>query len=91
MVIASYLNTEPQNKIDMTIILRFILHKAVTPPCYILCLDHDEWRTFLFATPKVRLRMALTKLNKTYLIGATREMVWIPYEGQNIIKITDEI
>ena len=78
------------NKIDMTIIVRSILHKAVTPPCFILCLDHDEWRKFLFSTPQERKRMALTKLNKTYLLGATREMVWIPYEGQNKIKIIGE-
>ena len=73
----------------MTIIVRCILHKPVTPPCYILCLDHDEWRTFLFATPQERMRMVLTKLKRTYLLGATREMVWIPYESQNKI-ITKE-
>lgn len=78
------------NKIDMTIIVRCILHKAATPPCFILCLDHDEWRKFLFSTQQERKRMALTKLNKTYLLGATREMVWIPYEGQNKIKIIGE-
>ena len=44
----------------------------------------------MFATPQERKRMALTKLNKTYLLGATREMVWIPYEGQNKIKIIGE-
>ena len=91
MVLVLYPIIETYNKIDMTIIVRCILHKAATPPCYILCLGHDEWRTFLFATPQARMEMALTKLNKTYLLGATREMVWIPYEGQNIIKIIDEI
>ena len=44
----------------------------------------------MFATPQELKRMALTKLNKTYLLGATREMVWIPYEGQNKFKIIGE-
>lgn len=74
----------------MTIIVRCVFHKPVTPTCDILCLNYDEWREFLFASPQERMRMALTKLHKTYLLGATKEMVWIPYDGQNIIQIKSE-
>lgn len=75
----------------MTIIVRCIFHKAVTPTCDILCLDKEEWRTFLYADPKDRMQMALKKLNKVYLLGAVREMVWIPYDFQDIIKNANEI
>ena len=79
-----------ENSMVVTIIVRCIMHKAVNPPCFILCLGHDEWRTFLFASPEERKRMALTKLGKGYLLGPTRELVWIPYDWQNVIKIVGE-
>ena len=74
----------------MTIIVRCIFHKAVTPTCDILCLGKEEWRTFLAAEPKQRMRIALSKLNKTYLLGAVKEMVWIPYDFQDVIIIAKE-
>ena len=74
----------------MTIIVRCIFHKAATPTCDILCLGKEDWRTFLHADPKQRMQMALTKLNKTHLLGAVREMVWIPYDYQDKIKIVNE-
>lgn len=38
------------NEIAMTIIVRCLLHKVVTPPCFILCLDHDECALFVCHT-----------------------------------------
>ena len=75
----------------MTTIVRCIFHKAVTPSCDILCLDKEEWKTFLNADPKERMLMALKKLNKVHLLGAVRKMVWIPYDYQDIIKIANEM
>ena len=74
----------------MTIIVRCIFHKAVTPTCYILCLGKEEWRAFLAADQKQRTHLALTKLGKTHLLGAVKEMVWIPYDYQDKIKIVNE-
>ncbi|MBO4723172.1 MAG: hypothetical protein J5629_09640 [Muribaculaceae bacterium] len=75
----------------MTIIVRCIFHKAVSPTCDILCLGKEDWLTFLAADPKQRMRMALTKLNKTYLLGAVKELVWIPYDFQDVVKIANEM
>ena len=80
-----------EEKEVMTIIVRCIFHKAVTPTCDILCLDKEEWRKFLYADPKERLLMALKKLNKVHLLGAVREMVWIPYDYKDKIKIANEM
>ena len=74
----------------MTIIVRCIFYKAITPTCNILCLDKEEWRTFLAADPQRRLRIGLAKLAKTHPLGAVKEMVWIPYDHQDIIKIASE-
>ena len=78
-------------KTVMTIIVRCIFHRAANPTCDILCLGKEEWRTFLAAEPQQRMRMALTKLNKAHLLGAVKEMVWIPYDYQNIVKIVSEM
>ncbi len=75
----------------MTIIVRCFFHRAVTPTCDILCLGKEEWRTFLAADPQQRLRIALTRLNKTHLLGAVKEMTWILYDDQNIVRIVNEI
>ena len=75
----------------MTIIVRCIYHKAVNPSCDILVLDHNEFRTFLYANQQERIRIALSKLNKTYLLGAVREIAWIPYDNQNVVVIRSEI
>ena len=74
----------------MTIIVRCIYRKAVTPSCDILVLDHDEFRTFLNANQQERKRIVLLKLNKSYLLGAVREIAWIPYDDQNVVVINNE-
>lgn len=74
----------------MTIIVRCIYRKAVNPSCDILVLEHDEFRTFLNANQQVRKRTVLSKLNKTYLLGAVREIAWIPYDDQNVVVINNE-
>ena len=73
----------------MTIIVRCIYRKAVNPSCDILVLDQDEFRTFLYANQKERIRIALSKLNKTFLLGAVREIAWIPYDNQNVVVINN--
>lgn len=80
-----------EEKEVMTIIVRCIFYKAVTPTCDILSLNKVEWRIFLYANPMERMLMALEKLNKIHLLGAVREMVWIPYDHQDIIKIANEM
>ena len=75
----------------MTIIVRCIFYKAVTPTCNVLYLGKEEWREFLAADPEQRKRMALTRLNQTHLLGAVKEMTWIPYDYQNVIKIVNEM
>ena len=75
----------------MTIIVRCIYHKAVTPSCDVLVLDRDEFRTFLYAKQQERIRIVLTKLNKPHLFGTVREIAWIPYDDQDIVVIKNEI
>jgi hypothetical protein len=74
----------------MTIIVRCIYRKAVNPSCNILVLDHDEFRTFLNVNQQERKRIVLLKLNKSYLLGAVREIAWIPYDDQNVVVINNE-
>lgn len=74
----------------MTIIVRCIYRKAVKPSCNILVLDHDEFRTFLNVNQQERKRIVLLKLNKSYLLGAVREIAWIPYDDQNVVVINNE-
>ena len=75
----------------MTILVRFIFHKAVTPTCDVLCLGQKDWRKFLFASPQERLKMVMNKLNKTFLLGTVREMTWIPYDNQDVFVINNEV
>lgn len=75
----------------MTIIVRCLFYKAITPTCDIVHLEDGEWSKFLWSTPQERRTMILPKIYKQWKyrkgLPSVREVVWIPYEGQDRVAI----
>ena len=62
----------------------------VNPSCDIVEMSWDVWREFLQASHKDRLKIALGILNRSYFVEYIEELMWIPLEKQNKLKIVDE-
>ncbi len=62
----------------------------VNPSCDIVEMSWDVWREFLQASHKDRLKIALGILNRPYFVEYIEELMWIPLEKQNKLKIVDE-
>lgn len=74
----------------MKIIVRCIYYMAVTPSCDILCLGNDEWQRLLWSTPQERKQILLPMLYRKWGHARdVREVLWIPYDGQDKITIVE--
>ena len=71
---------------NMRIAVRCIYYKAVTPSCDIIDLDDATWKEFLHAGGHKRKVIALKLMDKEWLKGYVKEVVWIPLEGQDKLK-----
>ena len=71
---------------NMRIAIRCIYYKAVTPSCDIIDMDDATWKEFLHAGGHKRKKIALKLMDKEWLMGYVKEMVWIPLEGQDKLK-----
>lgn len=70
----------------MRIAVRFIYYKAATPSMFILDLEDESWRQFLYGSNRKRIELVCALLGKEYLKDHVRECAWIPLEGQNKLR-----
>ena len=73
----------------MKVAIALIHYKAVSPTFLIVDMPGDIWQRFLRADQKGRQEMIVPKL-KPHLVGTVRHLAWLPLDGQNKLKITDE-
>ena len=73
----------------MKVAIALIHFFPVTPTYLIVEMDTDLWRKFLFANQDDRQSMIVPKL-KPHLVGKVRELVWLPLDGQEKLKIISE-
>lgn len=67
-----------------------LIHYYPVNPTYLLVeMETDLWRKFLFASQAERQNMIIPKL-KPHLVGKVRELVWLPLDGQEMLKIISE-
>lgn len=66
-----------------------IYYKAVTPGLFIVDMNWDVWRKFLFASQRVRQQMIVPKVVPS-VEGSVKELVWIPLGNQNKLQVVDE-
>lgn len=66
-----------------------IYYKAVKPGLFIVDMNWDVWRKFLFASQRVRQQMIVPKVAPS-VEGSVKELVWIPLGNQNKLQVVDE-
>ena len=69
--------------------IALIYNKAVTPGYFIVEMRWDVWRRFLFASQRVRQEMVVPKLAPN-VESKVRELVWIPLDNQDKLRVIDE-
>lgn len=70
----------------MRIVVALLFHKAVKPSTYIINLEKDTWRHFLWGGRLLRIDIVCRTLAKENLSSYIREIAWFPLEGQNLIQ-----
>lgn len=70
----------------MRIAVRFIYYKPVTPSMYILDLDDETWRKFLYGSNRKRIETVCSLRGTESLASYVRECAWIPLDGQNMLR-----